>query len=58
MKKDIDVCDIQKERDILDGMIEDAIHKGIRISKNEAILKQSLKLNKLIAKYHRAKTEI
>jgi hypothetical protein len=57
MKKDNDVNEIQKERSILDNMIEDAISKGIRISKDEAILKQSQKLNKLIARYHKAKTE-
>lgn len=58
MKKDIDVNEIQKERSVLDDMIEDAIHKGIRISKDEAILKQSQKLNKLITKYHKSKTEM
>jgi hypothetical protein len=57
MKKDNDVNEIQKERSILDNMIEDAIRKGIRISKDEAILKQSQKLNKLIARYHKSKTE-
>ncbi len=58
MKKDIGVNEIQKERCILDGMIEDAIRRGIRISKDEAILKQSQKLNKLITRYHKEKTDL
>jgi|GEM_PF-2226628 len=58
MKKNIDLNDIQKEREILDCMIEDAIRQGIRISRDEAILKQSQKLNRLISKYQKAKTEL
>lgn len=58
MKKDIDLNDIQNERSILDEMIEDAIRRGVRISKDEAILKQSQKLNKLITKYHKLKTDM
>ncbi len=58
MKKDIELGEIQKERDILDCMIGDAISKGIRISKDETILKQSQKLNKLIERYHKVKSEI
>lgn len=58
MKKDDGVNEIQKERCILDAMIEDAISRGVRISKDEAILKQSQKLNKLISKYHKEKTDI
>ncbi len=57
MKKDMDVNEIQKERYILDAMIEDAIRRGVRISKDEAILKQSQKLNKLISRYHKEKSD-
>ncbi len=45
--------ELQKERSILDSMIEQAIKDGIRISKDEAILKQSQKVNKLVSKYHK-----
>ena len=57
MKKEIELTELQKEGSILDGMIEDAIKKGKRISRDDAILKQSHKLNRLIAKYHKEQSD-